>query len=332
MSTLIINQDDVTRLLPMDECIEIMEQALATLARGDGIQPLRTCTWLPDRSGLLGLMPGYLGEPRTLGIKIVTVFPGNHGTELDAHQGAVLLFDTADGRLLAVMDATEITGIRTAAVSAVATRHLARADASDLAILGSGTQAWSHLEAMLAVRPVRRIRVWSRNPDSAARFARRAAAERATTVEPAPSVWEAVAGADIICTTTSSHEPVLEGDWLTPGVHINAVGACLATARELDTEAVRRSRLFVDRRESALNEAGDILIPISEGSLGEDHILGELGEVITGDVPGRADDGDITLFKSLGIAVEDLAAAHHIYAKASADTTTTAVYLGGRRH
>ena len=132
MSTLIINQDDVTRLLPMDECIEIMEQALVTLARGDGIQPLRTCTWLPDRSGLLGLMPGYLGEPRTLGIKIVTVFPGNPGTELDAHQGAVLLFDTADGRLLAVMDATEITGIRTAAVSAVATRHLARAAAREV--------------------------------------------------------------------------------------------------------------------------------------------------------------------------------------------------------
>ena len=333
MSVLIVNQEQVTRLLPMDECIDAMQQALGSLARGDGVQPLRSCTWLPDRSGLLGLMPGYLGEPHALGIKVVAIFPGNHGTELDAHQGPVLLFDTTDGRLLAVIDATEITGIRTAAVSAVATRLLARDDAGDLAILGSGTQAWTHLEAMRHARPLRRVRVWSRNPENARRLAERAAAE-GVNVESTPTARAAVEDADIICTTTSSHEPVLQGDWLAPGAHINAVGACFATARELDTAAVKRSRLFVDRRESALNEAGDLLIPMAEGDLTADHIVAELGQVITGDVAGRTAPEDITLFKSLGIAVEDLAAAHLIYSKAvsGGGAGSVAVELGGRRH
>lgn len=332
MSVLIIDQDQVRRLLSMAECIEIMDKALRTLADEDAIQPLRSLMWLPGRTSLLGLMPGYLGEPKSFGIKIITVFPGNLGTELDAHQGAVLLFDTDNGSLLAVMDATEITSIRTAAVSAVATRALAREGASVLAILGSGTQARTHLEAMLLVRPVEAVRIWSRSHDNARALARRASQEHKIDVEAISSPGQAVAGADIICTTTASNEPVLRGEWISPGAHINAVGACTPRARELDTQAVLKSRLYVDRRESALNEAGDVLIPKAEGSLGDDHILGELGEVLTGRAAGRTGKDDTTLFKSLGLAVEDLAAAHHLHHKAAHEDGTTRVDIGGRRH
>jgi ornithine cyclodeaminase len=331
MNTLIINDEQVRRLLPMNECIEAMEQALITLANADAVQPLRSAMWQPDCAGLLGVMPGFLGEPRALGIKVVTIFPGNHGTKLDAHQGVVLLFDTTDGRLLAIMDATEITAIRTAAVSAVATRALARPDAADLAILGSGTQARSHLEAMLLVRPIKRIRVWSRNHDRARRFADDASTRLQRDIEPMRGGFQAVRSADIICTTTAATEPVLDGDWIAAGAHINAVGACLRRTRELDTQAVLQARLFVDRRESALNEAGDFLIPRSRDELNDSHILGELGEVLTNRTPGRTSPDDRTLFKSLGLAVEDLAAAHHIYKKASEDDTLPAMAIGGSR-
>ncbi len=331
MGVRIINDEAVRRLLPMDECIAAMERAIAALACDNAVQPLRSLVWQPDRSGLLGMMPGWLGEPQTLGIKVVAIFPGNHGTELDAHQGVVLLFDTTDGRLLAVMDATEITGIRTAAVSAVATRHLATPDAGDLAILGSGTQAQTHLEAMLCVRKIARVRVWSRKPENAARFAAAESRRWARTIEPAPTAREAVRDADIICTTTSASAPVLEGAWIAPGAHVNAVGACLPKSRELDTEAVRQARLFVDRRESALNEAGDFLIPRAEGAIDDDHIVGELGDVVTGGVPGRVSPDDRTLFKSLGLAVEDLAAAHLIYTKTRDDDSVPLMAIGGRR-
>lgn len=331
MDVLIVNDQQVRALLPMNECIELMERALETLAREDALQPLRTAMWQPDRSGLLGLMPGWLGEPRALGIKVVTVFPGNHGTDLDAHQGVVLLFDTDDGRLLAVIDATEITAIRTAAVSAVATRCLAAPGAGDLAILGSGTQARSHLEAMLLVRSITRVRVWSRNHDAARRFADSASKRHGRDVEPMTTAHNAVRDADIICTTTAATEPVLAGAWIAAGAHVNAVGACMARARELDTPAVKQSRLFVDRRESAMHEAGDFLIPRLEGAVNDAHIVGELGEVLTGRVAGRTVPTDRTLFKSLGLAVEDLAAAHHVFERARAGNTVLAVPIGGRR-
>ena len=331
MPTLIINDEAVRRLLPMAECIEVMEVALRTLAGGDAVQPLRTLMRLPQATSLLGMLPGYLGRPEVLGIKVIAFVPANQGTELDTHQGAVMLFDTGNGRLLAVLDATEITGIRTAAVSAVATRHLARADARDLAILGSGTQAETHLEAILLVRPVQRVRVWSHIQENAQRFARRASGRHGLEVEPINTAREAVEGADIICTVTAAREPILRGAWITPGAHINAVGACLAATRELDTEAVAAARLFVDRRESALNESGDLLIPRSEGRLGDDHIRGELGEVVSGAVTGRSADDEVTLFESLGLAIEDLAAAHHIFEKATAEKTAVSVELGGRR-
>jgi ornithine cyclodeaminase len=331
MKTLVITQRDVPSLLPMKECVDVMAEALRATSRGDAVLPLRSMVWLPDRSGLLGLMPAYLGSPRTLGLKVVSVMPGNHGTEYDSHQGVVLLFDIAHGSLLTVIDATSITAIRTAAVSGAATRLLAREDAGDLAILGSGVQARTHLEAMSAVRPLRRVRVWSRDSGRASAFAERESRRFACPVEAVEDARAAVSGADLICTTTSSREPVLRGDWIAPGAHINAVGACFAAWRELDTRAVLRSRLYVDLRESALHEAGDILIPIAEGAIGEDHIVGELGEALLGTAPGRRTPEEITLFKSLGIAVEDLAAAHTIYRTALERGAGTALDLGGQR-
>ena len=332
MSTLIIDHEQVRRLLPMAECIEVVAAALEALADGEALQPLRSCTWLPDRTGLLGVMPGHLGRPSVLGIKVVTVFPGNHGTELDAHQGAVMIFSPGNGRLLAIMDASEITAIRTAAASAVATRALARQQAKTLAILGTGVQGASHLEAMALVRQLDDVRIWSRRPERARCFAERAAAQYDARVETASSAEEAVRGADIICTTTASETPIVRGGWLAPGAHVNAVGACLPRMRELDTDAVKRARVIVDRRESALHEAGDLIIPIAEGAITEDHIAGELGEVLIGRVRGRTAPDQVTVFESLGLAVEDLAAAHAIYEKARHATKAgLAVELGGQR-
>ena len=332
MKVHILNQAEVKQLLPMNECIAVMAEALKTLARGHAILPLRPVLWLPEKVGALGMMPAYLGDLNAMGLKVVSVFPGNHGTEYDSHQGAVMLFETEHGRLLAIMDASAITAIRTAATTAVATHLLARADAGDLAILGSGIQARTHLEAMRLARPIRRVRVWSRNPEHARQFAERESRRPGVKIEPVESAQAAVTGADLICTTTAAREPVLLGDWLTPGAHVNAVGSSVAFTRELDTAAVVKSRLFVDRRESTINEAGDFIFPKKEGALGDDHIRGEIGELLLGAIPGRASADEITLFKSLGLAVEDLAAAHHIYQQALAKGVGLAVELGGSRH
>jgi ornithine cyclodeaminase len=324
MNVLVLSHADVVRLLTMESCIEVMAEALRTTSQGDAVQPLRSVVWMPDRTGMIGLMPGFLGTPASLGLKVVSIFPGNHGTGFDSHQGVVMLFDIQHGSPLAIMDASSITAIRTAAASGVATRALARPDAGDLAILGSGVQAATHLAAMRAVRPIRRVRVWSRSLANAQRFAE----QSPVAVEVMPTARAAVEGADLVCTTTASREPVLEGAWLRAGAHINAVGACFAVARELDTAAVVRSRLIVDRRESTLNESGDFLIPRAEGAIGDDHIAGELGDVLLGRAVGRRGPDDVTLFKSLGIAVEDLAAAHFLYAQAIATGTGVSAPLG----
>ena len=287
MKVLIVSQPEVARLLPMAECIEVMAEALKAVARGEVVLPLRQVVVLPHHLGALASMPAYIESPRGMAVKVIAVFPGNHGTPFDSHQGAVLLFEGEHGGLRAILDATEVTAIRTAAVSGVATRLLARQGGGDLAILGSGVQARTHLEAMLAVRRIRRVRVWSPTAEKRERFAEREGRRHGITVEPVATAREAVAGADLICTTTSSREPVLEGQWLAPGTHVNAVGSSIKSARELDTAAVVRSRLFVDRRESTLNEAGDFLIPKAEGAIGDDHIRGEIGDILLGSVRGR---------------------------------------------
>jgi ornithine cyclodeaminase len=328
MDVRVISHDEVERLLPMADCVDLMADTLATLARGDAVLPLRTMVWLPDRSGLLGLMPGYLGSPPRFGLKIVSIFPGNMGTGYDSHQGAVLLFDPRVGSPLAVIDASAITAIRTAAVSGAATRVLARPDAGDLAILGAGVQAATHLEAMAAVRRLRRVRVWSRDGARARAFAHRESEAQGIDVEVAPTPREAVEGADLVCTTTAAREPIVEGTWLAPGAHVNAVGACFRDARELDTAAVAMARLYVDRLESALAESGDVLIPIAEGAFDESHVVGELGDVFLRKVPGRGSAREVTLFKSLGIAVEDLAAAQRVLDQAIAQGMGVVAPLG----
>jgi ornithine cyclodeaminase/alanine dehydrogenase-like protein (mu-crystallin family) len=327
----LISQSDVPALLPMEECLGVMHEALSSLARGEAILPLRPMLRLPEQAGIMGLMPAYLGSPASLGVKVITVFNANHGTAFDSHQGVVLLFDTTHGNLLAVIDASSVTAIRTAAVSGVATRALARQDADDLCIIGSGVQADSHLEAMLLVRPISRVRVWSRTPANARAFAERASARHSVDVERMSSAREAVEGAHIVCTVTSARHPVVEGEWLAPGAHVNAVGSSTASARELDGAAVARCALYVDRRESALNEAGDFLLARGEGLVTDDHIRAELGDVLIGRAEGRRSPDEITLFKSLGLAVEDVAAARHIHAAAVAREAGVELDLGGRR-
>ncbi len=315
MQVLIVNHREVKQWLPMSECMDVMAETLGMLSRGRALNPLRHAMWLPDRTGLIGMMPAYLEDAGVMGLKAVSVFPGNHATAYDSHQGTVMLFETTNGRLLAMMDAGQITAIRTAAVSGVATRLLAREDASDLAILGSGVQAGTHLEAMQVARNITGVRVWSHHFDHAQKFADRASSDHSVPIRAFEKVEEAVDGADIVCTVTSATEPVLQGNWIAPGTHINAVGSSVAHARELDTAAVVNSKLFVDRRESTLNEAGDFLFPKQEGAIGDGHIRGEIGDLLLDRIDGRASSAEITLFKSLGLAVEDVASAHYIYQK-----------------
>jgi ornithine cyclodeaminase len=333
-STVVLDRHDVAALLPMSECVEVMAAALATLARGDAILPLRQMIRLPQSPNIFALMPAYLGSPKAVGVKAISVFPGNHGTSIDPHQGAVLLFEAERGRLIAILDATTVTAIRTAAVSAVATRLLAREDAEELAILGSGVQGHMHLEAISQVRPVRNVRIWSRTTEHARALASWGADRFDLHTEVARSPEHAVRGAAIICTTTATSDPILQGDWLSPGAHINAVGACIPTTRELDSEAVARARIYVDRKESALSEPGDLLVPLREGAITPQHILAEVGELLLpggAERLGRQSPDDVTLFKSLGLAIEDLAAAHYVYTRAAETGTGHWLELGGTR-
>lgn len=290
-----------------------MEAALASLARGEVIHPLRPVVPVPGTKNVFAVMPAYSSALKAFGTKIISVYPDNHGTGLDSHQGLVALFDGERGNPIAMMDASSITAIRTAAVSGVATKLLATTGAVTVAILGAGVQARTHVDAMLAARPFERVLLWARSREKAQQLAGELAKKHAARFDVATDVRDAVQRADVVCTVTASREPVVRGEWLKAGTHINAVGASLKTTRELDTETVRRSRIYVDRRESALNEAGDLLIPMQEGAITADAIAGEIGGVLTGAVPGRADDREITLFKSLGLAIEDLACARHLY-------------------
>lgn len=326
MNVLVINSKQVRELLPMNECMDAMEGALMALKRGEAINPLRLVTTLPDQHGYLITMPSVVSG--AMGVKLISVMPHNHDTAFDSHMGAVMLFESEHGVPLALMEAGAITAIRTAAVSGVATRLLACKDAGDLAILGSGVQARTHLEAMAVARQLRRVRVWSRNPDHARAFAEQESARVGITIEPMETVQAAVTGADLICTTTAASEPILKGEWVGSGTHLNVVGASLPTARETDTTLMVKARLFVDRRESTLKESGDFLIPRQEGAISDDHIQAELGEVLLAQNPGRRGTDEITLFKSLGLAIEDLASAQVIYAKAKQQGIGVSVPFG----
>src|SRR5262249_2210407 len=307
---------DVYKLLPMDECIRLMAEAFKTLGRGDALNPLRRGFMLPDKSALLAMMPAYMSDIKAMGLKILSIVPSNQSPEYDSHMGVVLLFEIEQGKLRSIIEAGSITAIRTAAASGLATDLLARKDAGNLAILGSGIQAQSHISAMQAVRKIERIRVWSRTPEHAERFTRKESARNTLKIENCATVEEAVKGADIICTCTGAVEPILLGKEISLGAHINAVGSSIPFARELDSEAVAGATLFVDRRESAFNEAGDFLIPKKEGVIDDNHIKGEIGELLLGLVEGRRSPDETTIFKSLGIAVQDLVSANYLFNKA----------------
>jgi ornithine cyclodeaminase len=319
MKVLVLNHAEVEQLLPMSECISAMAGAFTALAQGEAHQPLRTIFKPPEVKGVLAMMPTFLEGPTPLfGLKAICVFPGNAAIGKDAHQGGVMLFDGVTGELLALINASAITAIRTAAVSGLATRLLAKADAGDLAIIGAGVQARPHLAAMNCVRLLRRVRIASRSFQSAKTFAQEMQTQFPNLIEPVETIEAAVRGADIIVTATTSRDPVLQREWISPGAHINAIGTFSPRAREVDTATMVAASLFVDRRESALNEAGDYLIAAQEGAIGPEHIRADLGEVLTGVLPGRTSPSEITIFKSLGLAIEDLAAAAHVYQKAQA--------------
>lgn len=315
---LLLREADVAALLPMEAAIGIMEQALRAFSTGGVLQPVRLALGIEPQGGYLGLMPAHLrGDPgvsEALGAKAVTFYTRNAERNLPTHMAVILLWDSATGTLLAIMDGRLITELRTAATSAAATKVLAREDASVLALLGSGVQARSHLEALRVVRSLHETRVWSRTGAHAEAFARELGG--GTRIRVCATAEEAVRGADVIVTATSSPSPVLRGEWIAPGAHINAVGAPRPDWRELDSTAVVRSRLFVDSRAGALAESGDVVQALNEGAIGEAHILGEIGAVLAGRIPGRTSPRDITLFKSLGMAVEDVATAAYVYDQA----------------
>jgi len=311
MTILVLNQEEVEQLLDMEGCIEAMAEALASLARGEVHVPLRAVVRPPGEDTFIGLMPAHRGGGAPLySLKTVCVFPDNPKRGLDAHQGTVTLFDGETGETRAVMNASAITAIRTAAVSAVATRLLAREDASELGILGAGVQARSHLEALRLVRDFDRVRIFSPTAAHAEALAAEAGAEAVGSAE------EAVRGADVVVTATSSLDPVLRREWLEPGAHVNVVGGRPPTMRELDVATVADSAFYVDRRESAENEAFDYRDALDSGAIGRDHIRGEIGEVLIGAAPGRTSPEELTVFRSLGLAVEDLAAAEYVVRRA----------------
>jgi len=309
---LIINHQDVERVFTMPTAIDVMRDALLSLDRGDAVQPMRMAMPLPADRGIVWIMPAVAGTPASPGLKALSAYPGNHGTAFDTHQGAVLLFGD-HGELLALVDATALTATRTAAVSAVATGALARPDATELAILGSGSQAMAHVEAMTCVRPISHVRVWSRTAANAEHFARAVRERFAVAVVACESVQAAVDGADIICTTTGAQRAILAGRMVQAGTHINAVGSGSPAARELDGEVLRSARVFVDRTDCALREAGDIILAIADGLFAAGDIAGDLGAVLAARVVGRSTPAEITVFKSVGLAVEDVAAARSTY-------------------
>lgn len=314
---LIISGADVRRLMPMADCIGVIDRAMRVVSRGGAQLPLRIGAKVPGRSSLCAVMPGYLEQPASLGAKVIAVNPENAQRGLSSHMGVVVLFDSERSVPIAIVDATAITGLRTAAASAVATNALARADAEDLAVLGTGEQAEAHVHAVTQVRKLRSIRVWGRSKEKAAAFAAREGAVLGRAITVCETVEQAVTGASIVCTTTSSREPILKGLWIGRGTHVNLVGASSIDAREADESLVMKSSFFVDFLPSALAQAGELQAALPLGvQAKQQHIRGEIGAVLNGTVPGRTQPDEITVYKSLGIAAQDLATAHAVYERA----------------
>jgi ornithine cyclodeaminase/alanine dehydrogenase len=311
---LILTRDDVKSVLTMKDCIEAVEEAFKQFALGNVVMPTRPTIRIPKYKALINAMPAYIGGMDAVGVKLVGGYLDNptlHG--LPVVQAVIVLNDGTNGSTLAVMDGTYVTAVRTGAASGVATKYLARADATTVAVIGAGVQARTQLAAVCEVRPIVSARVFAREERHRDEYAVEMSRALGIEVTPAGSAEEAVTGADIVCTASTSKSPVLEGAWLEQGVHVNCAGSHSPDARELDTATVVRSTVVVDSRDAALAEAGDLMIPIANGDITEDHIRAELGEVVAGTKPGRTDPGEITLFKSQGLAIQDVATASLVY-------------------
>ena len=308
MTPIFLNEADVRAVLPMPDLIDSMQRALAAFSGGQVVQPVRSVLVVGEQHAFFGVMPAALAAPAAMGAKLVTVYHSNHAVGLPSHLATIILLDPTTGALRAIMDGRFITESRTAAVSAVSAKLLARSDAASLAIIGSGVQARSHLEALRHVCRFTAIRVWSPSRAHCEAFVREADTGGAS-IDVAASAADAVRGADVIVLASASKVPVISNSDVKDGAHICAVGACRPDEREMPSDLIARARVYVDSREGALKEAGELLIPIAEGRIDRTHIAGELGELALGKVSGRGSASDVTIFKSLGMAAEDVAAA-----------------------
>jgi len=310
-----LNAEETRRLLPMDECIDVMELAMIAASSGSMFIPPRTLFQLQDDSGFFALMPGASLELKSYGAKVVSYHPANAAKGMPAIQGFVVVFDHDSGQPQAIMDGGVITNIRTAAASGLATRLLARPESRTCGIFGAGALADVHLQAMCTVRPVEECVIWARRSEQAEALATKHSARSGVPARATHDPSEAGA-CDIVCTTTASPEPVLRGNWVQPGSHINLVGAHKLTSRESDTKLIIKSNVYVDLLESTMNEGGDVMIPIQKGAINKDHIIGEIGQLLMSEITGRTDDSQITVYNSLGITSQDLYAAQHVLQQA----------------
>ncbi len=318
MSLRIIDSTAVRQALPMADCIDQMALAMRAISLGEVTMPSRQVIPLADGSGFLGLMPGSARQPPAHGIKVLTICPRNAASGRPVIQGMLVVFDPETGAPAAVIDAATVTAIRTAAVSGLATRLLAREESRVLALIGSGVQAESHLEAICAVRSITQVRVWNRTRATAEAFCARHDGRFGCRVEMADTASAAVAGADIVCTVTAAAEPVLRGDWIAPGTHLNLVGSHDARHREVDEALIARAMLVVDHRGFAETQAGEIVAALEAGIIRADHIRAELGDLVAHDALPRRSAADITVFKSLGLVAQDLYAAELVLRNAAA--------------
>jgi ornithine cyclodeaminase/alanine dehydrogenase len=325
--TLILSLDDVKSVLTMRDCMAAVEEAFRQLSLGNVVQPTRPTIRVPAHRALINAMPAYIGGVEALGLKWVGGYLGNPDIGLPVIQALIILNDGTNMTALSVMNGTYITAVRTGAASGVATRILARPDASTAGIIGAGVQAKTQLEAVAAVRPIREARVFDVIPEAADSYAAEMSEKLGIRVTRADTAEAAVRDMDVVCAASTSKTPVVLGAWLKPGAHINGVGSHSVDARELDTEAIVRSKVVVDTTDAALAEAGDLITPIQEGAITADHIHAELGDIITGTKPGRTSDQEITLFKSQGIAIQDVATAQLVYQKAKERGIGTEVNL-----
>ncbi len=312
MKPVIIGAEEVRQTLTMDACIDAVDAAMRAMSNGKVSAPPRSFAPVADSDAILGLMPGSTSVLEVYGAKIMSVHPQNPARGLPVLQGFIVLFDRATGAIAAFVEGSSVTAIRTAAASALATRELSRSDATSHGIFGTGVQAGTHIDAIAAVRPIEHVAVWGRDFDAATVFATAQRERTGLNIVPVKDSRDA-ASCDIVSTVTASTDPVICGDWLTPGAHVNLVGSHAATAREADTELIIRSRIYVDSLESALSQAGDIVIPMTEGHIDKEHIVGEIGDVLERRVPGRTEDAAITVYKSLGVVAQDLFAANYVF-------------------